>query len=288
MSNDPKDWFRILDLNPGASLDQVKSSYRVLAKVWHPDRFGHDPSLLRKSQEKMKQLNHAYQQLCTALAESADVGAFRNDIRTDPDRPYSRNRADQQTRSAPSDRPTPSPPMAAMAGGGDASVRITWSPVYGASSYNVKRSTVSGGPYTTIATGVAWTDYTDDSVANGTRYYYVISSLDGSKESDHSPELTTQPLAAPTAPTNLSASIDAVGNSVQLEWRQSPSPEIRWNMIYRSTADSPYMQVAQVSAGTSYADTHFSQETTCTYVVTAVNSNAQQSPHSNTATVQRE
>jgi curved DNA-binding protein CbpA len=38
-------------------LDEVKSSYRELAKVWHPDRFGHDPSLLRKSQEKMKQLN---------------------------------------------------------------------------------------------------------------------------------------------------------------------------------------------------------------------------------------
>src|SRR5829696_8364058 len=64
MSNQPNEWFRILDLRPGAGLEEVKRSYRELAKVWHPDRFAHDPSLLRKAHEKMNQLNHAYEQVC--------------------------------------------------------------------------------------------------------------------------------------------------------------------------------------------------------------------------------
>ena len=56
--------YRILDLAPGSSLDQVKASYRELVKVWHPDRFAHDPKLQAKAQEKLKQINAAYERLC--------------------------------------------------------------------------------------------------------------------------------------------------------------------------------------------------------------------------------
>ena len=59
---------------------------------------------------------------------------------------------------------------------------LVWNAVTGATSYNVKRSPVSGGPYTTIASGVAATSYTD-TVPVGMRYYYVVSTVAGGSES---------------------------------------------------------------------------------------------------------
>ena len=56
-------YYKILELDPGASLEQIKQAYRDLAKVWHPDRFAHDQRLQEKAQEKMKEINEAYDQL---------------------------------------------------------------------------------------------------------------------------------------------------------------------------------------------------------------------------------
>ncbi len=58
---------------------------------------------------------------------------------------------------------------------------LNWNAVTGASSYNVKRSTASGGPYTTIATGVATTNYTDIGLS-GIEYFYVVSAVAGGVE----------------------------------------------------------------------------------------------------------
>lgn len=52
-----------LGLQPGASAQELKAAYRDMAKVWHPDRFAHDPRLQQKAQEKLKEINDAYQQL---------------------------------------------------------------------------------------------------------------------------------------------------------------------------------------------------------------------------------
>ena len=54
-----------LGLAPGASAQEIKAAYRDLAKVWHPDRFTHEPRLQQKAQEKLKEINDAYQQLLT-------------------------------------------------------------------------------------------------------------------------------------------------------------------------------------------------------------------------------
>ncbi|MES2923293.1 MAG: LamG-like jellyroll fold domain-containing protein [Verrucomicrobiota bacterium] len=66
-------------------------------------------------------------------------------------------------------------------------VGLTWNAVAGATSYNVKRSTISGGPYVTIATGVVATNFTD-TVAATTGYYYVVSAVVGGLESLNSAE----------------------------------------------------------------------------------------------------
>lgn len=62
-----------------------------------------------------------------------------------------------------------------------------WGTAY-ATSYNVKRGTTSGGPYTTVTTGI--TDlltYTDSSGAAGT-YYYVVTAVTPSGETTASNE----------------------------------------------------------------------------------------------------
>ncbi|HEX8161089.1 MAG TPA: DnaJ domain-containing protein [Pyrinomonadaceae bacterium] len=53
----------VLGLSAGASAQDFKAAYRDMAKVWHPDRFTHDPRLQQKAQEKLKEINDAYQQL---------------------------------------------------------------------------------------------------------------------------------------------------------------------------------------------------------------------------------
>ena len=68
------------------------------------------------------------------------------------------------------------------------SVTLKWNSADGAESYNVKRSEISGGPYTTIGQGITDTTYTDNGVSNGTYYYYVITSEASGVESAASPE----------------------------------------------------------------------------------------------------
>ena len=65
---------------------------------------------------------------------------------------------------------------------GDNMLRLTWTAGLGATSYNIKRSLVPGGPYTTIGTS-AVTTYDDHTVANYTMYYYVVSSTNACGES---------------------------------------------------------------------------------------------------------
>ncbi|HEU4834532.1 MAG TPA: J domain-containing protein [Pyrinomonadaceae bacterium] len=53
--------YELLGVKPGVSSGELKAAHRDLAKVWHPDRFGHDPRLQEKAQEKLKEINEAYE-----------------------------------------------------------------------------------------------------------------------------------------------------------------------------------------------------------------------------------
>lgn len=53
-------YFAVLDLKPGVPLKDLRQAYRDLVKVWHPDRFGHEPRLQYQAQEKLKEINEAY------------------------------------------------------------------------------------------------------------------------------------------------------------------------------------------------------------------------------------
>src|SRR5262249_21375532 len=54
---------RVLGLERGATQQAIKDAYRDLIKVWHPDRFGSDARLREKAQDKLKEVNAAFEQL---------------------------------------------------------------------------------------------------------------------------------------------------------------------------------------------------------------------------------
>lgn len=65
---------RVLGLEPGTSLEEVKSAYRDLVNVWHPDRFGHNERLRSKAEEQLKEINRAYEYL---LAHAGQENALQ-------------------------------------------------------------------------------------------------------------------------------------------------------------------------------------------------------------------
>jgi hypothetical protein len=76
--------------------------------------------------------------------------------------------------------------------GTNATVKLTWNPSTGATSYYIKRSPVSGGSYATIGQPTG-TSFTDSGLANGTLYYYVISAVGTMNESPNSTEVSAAP-----------------------------------------------------------------------------------------------
>jgi len=81
---------------------------------------------------------------------------------------------------------------------GNNRVILTWSAAGGADSYAVLRSTSNGGPYATLASGITSATYTDNSAANGTTYYYVVTATNSAGTSAASAQISAQPSTALT------------------------------------------------------------------------------------------
>lgn len=63
MTLDTTQAYGVLGLAPGASPDEVKTAYRDLVKVWHPDRFEGNERLREKAQRQLQLYNEAYERL---------------------------------------------------------------------------------------------------------------------------------------------------------------------------------------------------------------------------------
>lgn len=58
---DIKKCFELLELDREASPDQARQAYKDLVAIWHPDRFVGNPRLRQKAEEKLKEINRAYE-----------------------------------------------------------------------------------------------------------------------------------------------------------------------------------------------------------------------------------
>jgi hypothetical protein len=88
---------------------------------------------------------------------------------------------------------TPAAPAALLASPGNGVVPLRWQSSFGAMSYSIKRATSSGGPYTTIASGIKTSSYTDTKVTNGTTYYYAVTATNSAGTSANSAEDSATP-----------------------------------------------------------------------------------------------
>ena len=61
------EWYRVLDLNPGAELAQIKTSYRQLMRKYHPDMHAGNPQKQKAATELSMRVTAAYNGLITHL-----------------------------------------------------------------------------------------------------------------------------------------------------------------------------------------------------------------------------
>jgi hypothetical protein len=87
----------------------------------------------------------------------------------------------------------PAAPANLMASVGNAMVTLNWTAPAGATGFFVKRSTVSGGPYSVIAANLNQMTYSDPTFVPNTTYYYVVSATNVFGESANSGQVSARP-----------------------------------------------------------------------------------------------
>ena len=114
-----------------------------------------------------------------------------------------------------------------------------WQGVALATGYNLKRATVSGGPYAPVTNGLLGASFTDSGLVNGVTYYYILTATNQIGESLPSPEASATPI--PSTGTNLTALV--AGSHVIISW---PQTYVGWmlqtntlNLVNPSWGDVP-------------------------------------------------
>jgi fibronectin type 3 domain-containing protein len=198
--------------------------------------------------------------------------------------------------ATPIDNIPPSPPTALVVTdhpsdqGGALDLAWTASASTDTTGYDVYRSLASGGPYTRVTVApLTSTSYTDDGLTNGVTYFYVVRALDSANESADSNQASGVPAdnVAPAPPTGVAAADRPAdqGGAVVISWTANTESDLAGYHVYRSLSiGGPFTQAnASLVAGTTYTDTGLTNGTTYYYVVRAVDTSANQSANSATA-----
>jgi autotransporter-associated beta strand protein len=151
-------------------------------------------------------------------------------------------------------------------------INLTWSPALRATNYYVRRSTVSGWPYTTVSAPLTVTNFSDTGLTGGTTYYYVIAAAnDGG--TTNSAEVSATTLTAPPAPASLTA-VAGLSGAINLSWPASAGAT-SYNVKRANFSGGPYTVIATNVTTTGYTNTGLYGAVTYFYVVSAVNANGE-------------
>ncbi len=158
----------------------------------------------------------------------------------------------------------PATPTGLVATPGGGMIGLNWNAASGAANYNVKRATVSGGPYATIASPTT-TGNEDTGVVSCTTYYYVVSATNSLGESTNSAEAVatlgsyyfsvssgnTTPVGTFVADTNFTGGIQAAPTAATIVTTglTNPAPQA----VYQHERYNNFVYtVSGLTTGTSY------------------------------------
>jgi len=156
----------------------------------------------------------------------------------------------------------PLPPNGLKAVGGHQQVNLSWSAAAGATGYHVKRTLTSGGPYTTLASNVSATSFTDVAAPTGMVSYYVVSAVNGQGEGLSSVEVCGAPVNQTLSPVadafvrGGSYATNNFGTSLTLDLKDDPNPSynreayVRFNVGGLTNTPLTMLWLMPVSAGT--------------------------------------
>ena len=163
----------------------------------------------------------------------------------------------------------PPVPTGLQATAGNQQVSLTWATSTGATSYQLSRATVNGGPYTQLAVPTV-TNYADTGLSNGTTYYYVISAGNSAGESANSGQVSATPSTTATLPPAPTGVVATAGNmQVSLTWNASAGA-VSYQVKRATVTGGPYTQTGTPTV-TSFTDTGLTNGTTYFYVIVASN-----------------
>ena len=125
-------------------------------------------------------------------------------------------------------------------------INLQWNAVNGATSYNLKRGSISG-IYPTIFSGLTATNYSDADVTNAANYFYVVSAVGAGGESSDSPPVTAAPLPSNQS-TNIVSQVN--GDTLQLTW---PQDHLGWRLQVQtnSLTDNNWVDVPDSASVTT-------------------------------------
>ena len=162
----------------------------------------------------------------------------------------------------------PAMPAGVEASGQLGGVALSWVPSPTAAFYNVKRSSVNGGPYTTVLRSFL-SNYFDTSVVTGVNYY-VISAVNSKGESANSVQVSATPLIPPLPPAPAGFTAASGNSQVVLSWMVAPGA-VTYTVGRSTVSGGPYTPIASSLTKTTYTDTTAVNGTTYYYVVYGVN-----------------
>ncbi len=161
----------------------------------------------------------------------------------------------------------PSAPTALAATGGTSNVGLTWTAASGSGTitYNILRSTTSGSGYSSLATGVSATSYSDLTALNGTTYYYVVTATNTGGTSANSSEVSARPISSFT----ISAVTVNGGSALQVSWGAATGASA-YTLKY-GTATGVYGTTVSTSATSPTNVSSLTPGTTYYFMVVATN-----------------
>jgi fibronectin type 3 domain-containing protein len=167
----------------------------------------------------------------------------------------------------------PPAPTGLTAVANDGTVLLTWTSATSTVLYDVKRALQGGGPYALVGAS-SQTAFQDLGLVDDTDYYYVVSATNASGESANSGEVKARPVAAPPAPTGLTAA--ASTGLVALTWSQSHAAA-SYQVLRSATSTGGFTALGSATS-TAFTDTTVTNGKTYWYEVSASNGTGASGP----------